>query len=302
MATVLQEHLAHAPGMNTAAAHLAANLREATVEVRTQGHGNGSGIIWRADGLIITNDHVVHGEHVEVVLADGTVFPAQVVDRDPDNDLAALHVDAKGLPAAPIGDSSNLRVGELVLAMGNPLGMKSALTVGIVHMVATTRNAQSEHRWIRADLSLLPGNSGGPMVNAQGAVIGVNSMVVGGLALAVPSNTVERFLAGKTRPAFLGVETQVVSFPKNFATQANISQETGLMVLGVVEGGPAARNGLLPGDILVKAGNTAVTDHQSLIAVLRDSTTGTPLPLTIIRGGATLEVTAILGERDTEAR
>jgi serine protease Do len=156
-------------------------------------------------------------------------------------------------------------------------------------MVASTRDAQPEDRWIRADLSLAPGNSGGPLANASGHVIGVNSMVAGGLALAIPSRTVERFLDGKTRP-------------RGFATNAGITQDAGLMVLSVVEGGPAARNGLLPGDILVKAGNSTLTNQESLIGVLRESATGTPLPLTIVRGGVAKEITAILGEREAEAR
>src|SRR5947209_3666592 len=189
MATVLQEHIAHAPGLDAASATVAAALRAASVEVRTQGHGTGSGIVWRADGLIITNNHVVGGDTVDVVVEDGRVLVAMVIDRDPERDLAALRVEAVGLLPAPIGDSSRLRVGELVLAMGNPLGLKGALSVGIVHMLAATQDAQSEDRWVRADLNLLPGNSGGPLANASGQVIGVNSMVAGGLALAIPSRT-----------------------------------------------------------------------------------------------------------------
>ena len=302
MATIIQEHIAHAPGMNAATARLAADLRAATVEVRVEGHGNGSGVIWQSGGLIVTNNHVVRGETAEVVLADGTVLSARVVDRDAERDLAALRVDAPDLRAADIGDSSALRVGQVVLAMGHPLGIKSALSLGIVHMVASSDAQSSEQRWIRADLSLLPGNSGGPLADAHGKVIGINSMVSGGLALAVPSNTVQRFVAGKTKPAYLGVQTLVVRLGTDFTAQAGSGQETGLMVLSVVEGGPAARNGLLPGDILIAAGATNLVDQDAFVGVLRSSAVGTPLPLRIIRGGVVKDVTAILGERETEAR
>jgi S1-C subfamily serine protease len=254
-------------------AHLAAELRAATVEVRAEGHGNGSGVIWRDDGLVITNSHVARGDDVEVVLSDGRALPGQVVDRSADFDLAAVRVSGGDLHPAPIGDSSTLRVGELVLAMGHPLGVRGALTVGIVHMVPRDANGESDERWIRADLSL---------------------------PLAVPSNMVERFIAGKTRPAFLGVVTQPVRLSNGFAAQLNLGQASGLMVLSVEEGGPAARNGLLPGDILVTAGQRRLTDHEALLAVLRDHTTGTPLPLTIVRGGVPLDVTAIPGTRDSE--
>lgn len=297
MATIIQEHIALSPGLNTAAAELAARLRASTVEVRSEGHGNGSGVIWRADGLIITNAHVVRTDRVDVVLADGRSLPAQVVSLDAEHDLAALRVTATDLPAATIGDSTALRVGQMVLAMGNPMGIKGALTIGIVHMVA---KQDGRDRWIRADLSLAPGNSGGPMTDAQGRVVGINSMVAGGLALAVPSSVVERFLRGQTKPSFLGVQTQVVAVPSGFGGAT--TQERALLVLSVVEGGPAARNGLLPGDLLLSAGGRALRGPDDLLAVLRENAVGTPLPLTIVRAGRQQDVTAILGERESEAR
>jgi serine protease Do len=300
MATAFQERLGHAPSLNTAMAHLATELRAATVEVQVEGHGNGSGVIWRQDGLIVTNSHVARGESVEVVLQDGRAVPGKVFDRSDDYDLAAVRIAADGLQAAPIGDSSQLRVGELVLAMGHPLGVRGALTIGIVHMVPSSPRPAGDERWIRADLSLLPGNSGGPMADANGRVVGINSMVAGGLALAVPSNVVERFVAGKIAPAYLGVVTQLVQLGDGLATRSNAGQSRGLMVLSVAEGGPAARNGLLPGDILMAAGGQRLTTYEALIAVLRTCTAGTPLSLTILRGGVMLDLTAILGARDTE--
>ena len=171
-----------------AAAAMAAELAHVTVEVRGRGAGGaavGAGVIWHPDGLILTNAHVAHRD-VMVVLADGRACGARLVARDPRRDLAALVVDATGLPAAEIGDSGALRVGELVLAVGNPLGLVRALSAGLVHAVGP--------RAIHADLRLAPGNSGGPLADARGRVVGLNAMIVGGLAVAVPSRAGWRFV------------------------------------------------------------------------------------------------------------
>ena len=174
-----------------AASSLAARLAGVTVEVRGRGRDSsagapvGAGVVWRADGLILTNAHVAKGA-VSIVLPDRRVFPARLVARDVEQDLAALLVEATGLSAAEIGDSDALRVGELVLAVGNPLGIVRALSAGLVH--ATGR------RFIEADLRLAPGNSGGPLADARGRVVGLNAMIVGGLAVAVPSRVGSRFV------------------------------------------------------------------------------------------------------------
>ena len=299
MTAILQDQIARAPGMNAAAASLAARLRASTVEVRVDGHGNGSGVIWRGDGVIVTNNHVVRGDEAEVVLADGRRTHGRVLDRSDEYDLASIRVTADTLQQAEIGDSSKLRAGQLVLAMGHPLGVKDALSMGIVHMTPSSRPDGRADRWIQADLSLLPGNSGGPLADADGRVVGINSMVAGGLALAIPSNVVERFVSGRLRPAFLGVQTQVVDLAGSSAASQGLQQESGLMVLSVVEGGPAARNGLLPGDILVAAAKWPLTDHEALTGVVGQCAAGTPLPLRIIRAGTLMDVTAILGERET---
>jgi serine protease Do len=178
-----------------AATAMAAELARVTVEVRGRGLGAGgaavgAGVIWHPDGLILTNAHVAHHD-VTVVLADGRARGARLVARDPRHDLAALVVDATGLPAAEIGDSAALRVGELVLAVGNPLGLVRALSAGLVHAVGP--------RAIHADLRLAPGNSGGPLADARGRVVGLNAMIVGGLAVAVPSREAQRFVREQLR-------------------------------------------------------------------------------------------------------
>ena len=298
MATILEERVAGSPALAAATADLAARLRASTVEVRSEERGGGSGVIWRTDGLIITNHHVAQTDHPTVVLADGRSFPSRVTARDPERDLAALQIEATDLPAAEIGDSAALRVGHLVLAMGHPLGIKGALTMGIVH--AVSGGGSGPARWVQADVSLAPGNSGGPLVDVEGRVVGINSMIAGGLALAVPSNAVTRFLGAGAEAAWLGVQTQPVPLGPSLA--ARVGQESALLVLEVVAQSPAITAGLLPGDILLLAGAEPLTEPGDLLAILREALPGTPLELALLRGGERTTLTAILGRREQAPR
>ena len=167
-------------------------LRRITVQVHGSSGGTGSGVIWISNGLIVTNAHVARGG-AAVVLPGGGATEARGLAWDPEHDLAALALDAEGLSAADVGDSDRLRVGDLVVAVGSPFGLVGAVTAGVIHAIGPRRTAGSS--FIRADLRLAPGNSGGPLADARGRVIGINAMIVGGLALAVPSNVVARFLA-----------------------------------------------------------------------------------------------------------
>jgi serine protease Do len=170
---------------------LAGRLRTVTVQIHGAPAGVGSGVLWSSDGLIVTNAHVVRGR-VSVVLPGGRAVQARLLARDPERDLAALAIDAHALSPAEIGDSDSLRVGQLVVAVGNPLGLAGAVTAGLIHAIAPRRPAGPS--LIQADLRLAPGNSGGPLADARGRVIGINAMIAGGLALAVPSSLVARFL------------------------------------------------------------------------------------------------------------
>ncbi len=175
-------------------ADLAAALRRSTVEVRTSGTGAGSGIIWSRAGLIVTNAHVARTEHARVVLWDGRAFDGVVTARDPRRDLATIVIDPAGaaLDVATVGHPTDLRTGDVVVALGHPLGVTGAMALGIIHAVETRRGAP---RWIRADIRLAPGNSGGPLADVRGRVVGVNTLIAGGLGVAVPTTTVTRFLA-----------------------------------------------------------------------------------------------------------
>jgi len=216
---------------------IAERLRRSTVQVfpHGRGRGGGSGVVWTADGLIVTNAHVARSRNAEVELWDGRRFPARVASRDPRRDLATLRIDAANLEAATPGDSDRLRAGELVIAIGNPLGFAGALSTGVIHSIGKLPGMGSE-RWIRAAVQLAPGNSGGPLANAQGQVVGINTAIVNGLGVAIPGNAARDFVGRGPRPA-LGVSLQPV--------------QHGLLLLEVESDGAAAAASLRPGDVLL---------------------------------------------------
>lgn len=173
-------------------AEVAERLRHSTVEVHACGYAGGSGVILHVNGAIITNAHVARWPRVDVRLLDGRRFTGEVVRRDASRDLALLRIRATGLRPAPLGDSSSLRPGEIVIAVGNPFGFSGAVSTGIVHALGTLPNLGGP--WVQSDVRLAPGNSGGPLADASGRVIGINTMIAGGLALAIPSRAVQRFI------------------------------------------------------------------------------------------------------------
>jgi serine protease Do len=219
-------------------------LRRTTVQLGSGGRGFGSGVILSADGLIVTNAHVVRSSHPQVELWDGRTLDAVVTSRDLTRDLAAVLASGSGFPAATLADSSKARVGELVVAVGNPLGFVGALSTGIIHAAGSVRGLGT-NSWLQADVKLAPGNSGGPLADAQGRVLGINTMVAGGLALAIPSNDVARFLANGPSHSLLGVEVRPVRII------IRDENRIGLLVMEVSPGGPASAASLMIGDILV---------------------------------------------------
>jgi serine protease Do len=255
---------------------VAERVRRYTVLVQPGGRGSGSGVIWNSDGSIITNAHVASGSRVEVTLWDGREFTAEVSARDPRRDLAALCISATNLAVAMTADSSRVRQGEIAIAVGNPLGFLGAMTMGVIQSVAPLRGL-GRRTWLQSDVRLAPGNSGGPLADVHGRVIGINTMVAGRLALAIPSNEVAQFLLGETGGHWLGVSVSAVRLPKPSEPR------TGLAVLGIDPGSPAARASLLPGDILIGTDEQKFSSAQSLAEALQNNSTGI-LRLHFLRG------------------
>ncbi len=254
---------------------VAENLRKVTVKVRSSSFGSGSGVIWRSpkgSSLIITNAHVATNNKATVELWNGQVFEAVRTNIDPTKDLAALKIDATDLPTATIGDSDALRVGEFVLAVGNPFGDSGAVTSGIIHA--------NHQRVVMADIRLFPGNSGGPLADCLGRVIGINTMIVNGLAIAIPSPAVERFLHGNRQK--LGVTLQPV------LVNATNKRSLGLLVLSVNSGSAAEAAGVLVGDVLIGVSGKLFTSPHDLNNYLEHTNNSEPLPLQILRGGQKL--------------
>jgi serine protease Do len=244
---------------------IAEQLRRSTVLIHAGGRGNGSGIIWSADGAIITNAHVARGPRLRVQFWDARELEATVASRDSSSDLALLRVDASNLPAASAADSSRVRPGELAIAIGNPLGFVGALTTGVIHAVGPIRGLGPQP-WVQADVRLAPGNSGGPLADARGRVIGINTLAAGRLALAIPSNVVADFLTADSSDGWLGVTLYPVQVPRPGRSGSNTF---GLVVLEVEPGSPAAQASLLAGDILLGAEDQPFALLEDLSRALR---------------------------------
>jgi serine protease Do len=254
----------------------------------------------------MTKYHVVAGTggDLEVQLPDGRTFDATVKDYNSTLDLALLEVKATDLPAALVDDSSQLRVGELVFAVGHPWGQRDVVTAGIVSGVGevsvphTGRNAQ----YIRSDVKVAPGNSGGPLLNARGAVVGITAMIFGGdLTVAIPSQVAEKWVGGiPSRRVYLGIGVQPVELPA-VPSQHSWAQPAGLMVVGVEPDGPASRAGLLVGDVLLAIGDKPVVDGESLRGVLAENAFNERVRLNLLRAGSLRELDIDLDSPETSA-
>ena len=279
-----------APSAETVAASGARMIEEAqksVVQVRSGRRGAGAGVIWDAEGLVLTNDHVVGGRRagIRVVLQDGRAFDAEALGRDRDLDLALLRLrdTPADLPTPRVGDSDALRVGELVYAVGHPWGRPGVATAGVVSGLGAGRvPGGSPARYVQSDVALAPGNSGGPLLNARGEVVGINAMVSRRLALSVPSNAASAWAAGagRTRPR-LGVGVMRVDLPASARREG--AGESGLVIGAVEAGGPADRAGLLVGDVLLAAAEEPFADADSLLRAVARA--GESVSLRVMRGG-----------------
>lgn len=267
----------------------------------------GSGFVWASDGIIVTNNHVVEGaSRIRVAFADGREFDANVLGVDPDSDLAVLRVDAPNLPSAPIGTSSDLLIGEPVIAVGNPFGLSGSVTTGVVS--ATGRSVPSEERgrtftdFIQTDASINPGNSGGPLLNIEGRVIGINVAIYAnaqGIGFAIPVDRARKIIDdllrfGEVQLAWLGISTATVT-PEE-ALRLDVEAQRGAMVMRLFEGSPAARAGLRVGDVITAVNGRPIDSREAFNTQLATAAAGRALRLNVVRGESGREVTVTPSE------
>ena len=257
--------------------------------------GQGSGFIFTPDGFILTNSHVVHGaSEVSVTLVDQRSLRAEVVGEDPQTDVALLRVLENDLPFSRMGDSSKLRVGQLVVAIGNPFGFQATVTAGVVSALnrsLRTVGGRILDNIIQTDAALNPGNSGGPLADGRGRVVGINTAIIApaqGICFAIPINTVQRILQillakGKVTRGFLGISAQELDVPKRFLGQFSGRFSRGILVLDLVQGGPADRAGLRQGDLLLSIGGSLLDGMDALQEFLEDHPPQEAYPLELIR-------------------
>jgi S1-C subfamily serine protease len=258
--------------------------------------GAGSGVIIAPDGYILTNSHVVHSARViEARLPDGRTLPAQLVGDDPYSDLALIRVPEGGLPVAGLGDSSHLRVGQLVVAIGNPLGFQATVTAGVISALGRTLRAETGQlieNVIQTDAALNPGNSGGPLADSRGMIIGINTAVIAGsqgICFAIPVNTAKWVASqlireGRVRRAYLGIAAQVISIDRRIAVAHRIASATAVRISEVNPDTAAARAGLQVGDLILRIGETPVATLDDLLLALGRHAIGEATQMEILRG------------------
>jgi len=281
---------------------VARQVSPAVVSISRSG-GSGSGVVVRSDGIVLTNAHVVGNVRaVEVRLADGRRIAGQVLGRDPSIDIAVVRVDARDLPAAPVGDSDALEAGQTAIAIGNPLGLERTITTGVVSAVNRSPRGFGLDGLIQTDAAISPGNSGGPLLDSRGRLIGINTAVIvapgaEGLGFAIPINlaqdAIEQIIAtGRVVRAFLGI--QFVDIEPELARQFRLPANEGVIVTAVGQGTPAARAGLVRGDVITGLDGTAIRQGGDLRRTLRERRPGDTIRITVARDGGSRELSVRL--------
>ena len=283
---------------------VAERLRPAVVNLRSgrgRREGSGSGVLFTPDGFLLTNHHVVQGnDRVRVRLGDAQELAGRVVGADPWTDLAVVQAESAGLPHAELGDSAALRVGQLVVAIGSPFGFESTVTAGVVSALGRTLRSITGHlvdNVIQTDAALNPGNSGGPLVDSRGRVIGINTAIIApaqGICFAIPVNMAKHILPqlmkhGKVVRGYLGLHARNVPLPPALVRRYNLSATTGVEVLSVEEGAPADQAGLQEEDVIVSLEEQPTANVDDLHKLLTTLPVGLPATVTLLRGERRLE-------------
>jgi serine protease Do len=290
-----------------------------TIPQRQVLHALGSGVVVSPQGYIVTNNHVIeHASDIEVMLADKRPFKAKVIGTDKPTDIAIIKIDADSLPVASWGDSQNLKVGDIVMAFGNPFGQNFSVTRGAVSALGRSgiEGPTSLENFIQTDAAINPGNSGGPLVNVRGQVVGINTAILSGnsgpggegsflgIGFAIPSNTVKHVMedlikTGKVSRGYLGVLVQDVN--SDFAKQFNVPDTSGAFVQNVEADGPAAKAGLQNGDVIRKYNGQNVPDAGALTTMVTQTDPGAVVTLEVLRNGKPMTIKVTLGERPANA-
>ncbi len=282
------------------------------VHIQVAGHrggreaeGSGSGFIFTPDGFVLTNSHVVHGaSRMEAVMTDGRRFTADLVGDDPDTDLAVVRVHESGLPAAGLGDSQTLRVGQVAIAIGNPLSFQCTVTAGVVSALGRSLRSQSGRlidNVIQTDAALNPGNSGGPLIDTRGEVIGVATAIIlgaQGLCFATPINTAQYVVPrlirdGRIRRGWLGIAGQNMKVPPHAAHVLGIQGESAVLVISVEPGSPAELGGLRERDLLVEFDGHGISSIDDLHRQLTEERIGKPTQIVVVRRSERLTLRAV---------
>ncbi|WP_404463248.1 Do family serine endopeptidase [Vreelandella aquamarina] len=268
----------------------------------------GSGVIVSSDGYVLTNHHVINGaDQIQVALRDGRETLADVIGTDPESDLAVLRIDLEDLPVIELADSEEVAVGDVALAIGNPFGVGQTVTMGIISATGRSHLGLNAYEdFIQTDAAINPGNSGGALVNPDGSLVGINTAIFSrsggsqGIGFAIPANLAHSILdelvtRGRVIRGWLGIEAQALS--RELAASFGLRTPQGVIVAGVVSGGPAAQAGLQPGDVLLSIDGQVILDARATMSDIASIPPGTALPLTIVRGGERMEMTLEVGER-----
>lgn len=289
-------------------AAVVAQVTRSVVRVEARQRVAGSGVVWTSEGAIVTADHVVERDENIRVVFDGTTYEAELAGRDPTTDLAVLRIKGANLVAAQVAESKSLKQGNLVFAVGRPWGEEAIVSSGIVSALGKFgRNSgwgnQFKEGLIHSDVTLYPGFSGGPLADASGRIVGINSSVLGrDLALAIPAETVARIAEqlltnGRIERGYLGIGVQKIPLQQSLAQKLGLSQETGLMILQVESGTNAEKAGLLAGDILVGLNGSAIARIRELNRWLSNESGGRTVNAKVIRGGELQELPVTVGLR-----
>jgi S1-C subfamily serine protease len=287
--------------VSPAVVNIDVHMPETAKTPRGGGHGSGSGFVFTPDGFIMTNSHVVHGAaRIEATLHDGQKLPARIVGDDPQTDLAVIHVNTDKLDSVEFADSSAIQVGQVVVAIGNPFGFQTTVTAGVVSNLARSFRSQTGRlidNIVQTDAALNPGNSGGPLVDTRGRVVGVNTAIIPmaqGICFAIPSNTAQ-FVAGrlirdgKIRRSYIGFAGQNVPLHRRLVRYHQLDVDTGVLIVGLEPNSPARDAGLEEGDVIVSFDGKPIFTIDDIQRLLSEERVGVKSAISVVRGTSLLK-------------